>query len=281
VKQLPNLLELHWMYHTTYGPYENFIVKPVQLLFDDDSEKRLCKMQLESFSWDRLKAEDSEVLYQFLASQTHLTHLMLNTSREWDSWLGFHPFPVLPTVFSLEVDGFDVPLLLLQCNNVRSLTLGYGIELIHRLELDVLRTSFQRLQNFTLQRWDNNAEELDTELDIILTFLDHIETISLHWYKATLAAFARDLTNLHLNLITSPRFHRLRILVSTKYRATMHQYRQAVEELYATWCGECKTLKVVEFGEIDFRWRDESVIESFVRSEQPQSSLEPVALLAC
>jgi hypothetical protein len=122
VKQLPNLLELHWSHHLVY---EKFTVKSVRLLFDDDSEnQRPYKMQLERFSWDWLEAEDSEILYRFLASQTHLTHLMLSTSREWDSWLGFHPFPILPTVCSLEADGYDAPLLLLQCSNVRSLTLG-------------------------------------------------------------------------------------------------------------------------------------------------------------
>jgi hypothetical protein len=241
-------------------------------------------MQLERFSWDWLEAEDSEVLYQFLASQTHLTHLTLSTRREWDSWLGFHSLPILPTVCSLETDGFDAPLLLLQCSNVRSLTLRFGLELTHPSELDALRPSFQRLQNFTLQNWDNTAEELDTELDPILPLLDRIETISLHWNRgnrATLAVFAWDLTNLHLNLITSPWFHRLRVLFSTKHRGTMHKYRPAVEEHCATWYGKCETLRVVEFGEIDFRWRDESVIESFLRPAQPKENIEHTAPLAC
>jgi hypothetical protein len=105
--------------------FSTVLTEPIQSVFVD-SEFRLGLLGLDDArnfksSVPRLEAEDSEILYQFLASQSHLTHLMLSTSREWDSWLGFHPFSVLPTVCSFGSDGYDAPLLL-QCSNVRSLT---------------------------------------------------------------------------------------------------------------------------------------------------------------
>jgi hypothetical protein len=54
-------------------------------------------------------------------------------------------------------------------------------------------TSILPGQGMTLSlHWDNTAEELDTEMDPILSFLDHIETIPLHWNKGTLAVLLGD-----------------------------------------------------------------------------------------
>jgi hypothetical protein len=188
INQLSNLRELHWRYaflsdddgmsgrcaSTIFSPSAN----------SDSWRSRGGSLQLERLSWDRLHAVDSELFYTFLASQKHLTHLSLNTSRLWNSWEGFHPAPMLSTVQSLEADSFDAPVFLPHCPNVTSFTLATGLQLPRYTgsseELNRMRPSFCRLKNFTMQIFDDVQDISSEEVNIatILPLLENLRSMS-------------------------------------------------------------------------------------------------------
>jgi hypothetical protein len=79
------------------------------------------------------------------------------------------------------------------------------------------------------------------------------------------------------SLVRSPHFRRIRILVhavrvgrskrhDNRHEVTTQEsFGEVVRRFCGKWFQQCATLSVVEFGEVDFRWMDERVMESFVR----------------